>query len=91
MKQPIKIATVKVSHYFRPVLEHWLPPSLNLNHNAYTIFPRIHVGRENMARSTKVYFSLAKAQWMDFKEAEKWTFKSKIWKPKISFFVIKKP
>ena len=26
-----------------------------------------------------------------FKEAEKWTFKSKIWKPKISFFVIKKP
>ena len=26
-----------------------------------------------------------------FKEAEKWSFKSKIWKPKISFFVIKKP
>ena len=25
------------------------------------------------------------------KEAEKWTFKSNIWKPKISFFVIKKP
>ena len=26
-----------------------------------------------------------------FKEAEKWTFKSKIWKPKISSFVIKQP
>ena len=26
-----------------------------------------------------------------FKEAEKWTFKSKIWKPKISSFVIKRP
>ena len=25
------------------------------------------------------------------KEAEKWSFKSKIWKPKISSFVIKKP
>ena len=26
-----------------------------------------------------------------FKEAEKWTFKSKIWEPKISFSVIKMP
>ena len=26
-----------------------------------------------------------------FKEAEKWSFKSKIWKPEISSFVIKKP
>ena len=43
MKQPIKIAIVMVMHYFHPVLEHVLPPSLNLNHNAYAIFPRIHV------------------------------------------------
>ena len=35
-----------VMHYFHPVLEHGLPPSLNLNHNAYSIFPRIHVRRE---------------------------------------------
>ena len=27
----------------------------------------------------------------EFKEAEKWSFKSKIWKPKLSSFVIKKP
>ena len=27
----------------------------------------------------------------ELKEAEKWSFKSKIWKPKINSFVIKKP
>ena len=32
------------------------------------------------------------SEWLTVvKEAEKWSFKSKIWKPKISFFVIKKP
>ena len=40
-----------VIHYFHPVLEHGLPPRLNLNHNAYSIFPRIHVRRESMARA----------------------------------------
>ena len=28
---------------------------------------------------------------LSVKEAEKWSFKFKIWKPKISSFVIKKP
>ena len=38
--------------YFHAVLEHGLSPILNLNHNAYSIFPRIHVRRESMARGT---------------------------------------
>ena len=47
--------------YFYPVLEHVLSPSLNLNHNAYSSFPLIHVRRESMARGTKVYFNFARA------------------------------
>ena len=42
-----------VMHYFHPVLEHGIPPSLNLNYNAYSVFPRIHVRRERMARGLK--------------------------------------
>ena len=34
------------------IFEHAQPPSLNLNHNAYSIFLRIHVRRESMARGT---------------------------------------
>ena len=49
VKQPITIAIAMVMHDFHPVLEHGLPPSLNLNHNAYSIFPRIHLRRESMA------------------------------------------
>ena len=45
-------AIAMVMHHFHPVPEHGLPPSLNLNHNVYSIFPRIHVGRESMARGT---------------------------------------
>ena len=46
MKQPLKMVIVMVVHYFHSVLEHGLPPSLNLNHNTYSILPRIHVRRE---------------------------------------------
>ena len=53
MKQVIKIAIVMVMHYFHAVFEHGLPPNLNLNQNAYSIFPRIHVRRESMARGTR--------------------------------------
>ena len=54
VEQPIEIAIAIVMHYFHPVLEHGLTPSLNLNHNhnAYSIFPRIHMRRESMARGT---------------------------------------
>ena len=38
-----------------PLLEHGLPPSLNLNHSAYSIFHRIHVRRESMARGSRGY------------------------------------
>ena len=38
VKQSITIAIAMVMHYFDPVLEHGLPPSLNLKHNAYSIF-----------------------------------------------------
>ena len=48
-------------HYFLPVLERGIPPGLNLNHNAYSISPRIHVRRESMARGTKVLFNFARA------------------------------
>ena len=44
------IAIAMVMHHFHPVLEHGLSPSLNLNHNACSIFPPIHVRRESMAR-----------------------------------------
>ena len=37
MKQPTKM--VIVMHYFHSVLEHGLPPSLNLNHNTYSTLP----------------------------------------------------
>ena len=50
VKQQIMIAIAMVMHYFHPVLEHGLPSSLNLNHNAYSIFPRIHMRHESMAR-----------------------------------------
>ena len=52
-------------HYFHPVLEHGLPPSLNLTHNAYSIFPRIYVRRESMARGTWEHFT--------FPELSEWT------------------
>ena len=32
VKQPIKMVIVMIMHYFHSVLEHGLPPSLNLNH-----------------------------------------------------------
>ena len=40
VEQPVTISIAMVMHYFHPVLEHGLPPSLNLNqnHNAYSIF-----------------------------------------------------
>ena len=44
---------VMVMHYFHSVLEHGLPPSLNLNHNTYSTLPCIHVRRESVARGTK--------------------------------------
>ena len=40
-------------HYFHPVLERALPPSLNLNHNGCSILPGIYVRRESMACGTK--------------------------------------
>ena len=47
-------------HYFQPMLEHGLPPSLNLNHNTYSTLPRIQVRRESMARGTKEHFNFAR-------------------------------
>ena len=35
--------------------------SLNLNHNAYSIFPCIYVRRERMACNTKVHFNFTRA------------------------------
>ena len=55
---------VMVMHYFHSVLEHGLPPGLNLNHNTYSTFPRIHVRRESMARSTEEDFNFARAYCM---------------------------
>ena len=60
-KQPIKMVIVMVVHYFHSVLEHGLPPSLNVNHNTYSTLPRIHVRRESMARGTKERFNFARA------------------------------
>ena len=57
----IQNSHVMVLQYFHSVLEHGLPPSLNLNHNVYSTFPRIHVRRESMARGTKVHFNFARA------------------------------
>ena len=61
VKQPIKMVIVMVMYYFHSVLEHGLPPSLNLNHNTYSTLPRIHVRRESMARGTKEHFNFARA------------------------------
>ena len=61
MKQPIKMVIVMVMHYFHSVLEHGLPPSLNLNNNTYSTLPRTHVKRESMARGTKEHFKFARA------------------------------
>ena len=47
--------------YFHPVLGRALPYGLNLNHNDYSILPRIHVRRECMARGTKEHFNFARA------------------------------
>ena len=58
VKQPIKMVIVMIMHYFHWVLEHGLPPSLNLNHNTYSTLPRIHVRRESMARGTKEHLTL---------------------------------
>ena len=66
LKQTVKTAIVMVILCFHPVAKHELPPSLNLNHNAYSICLRIHVRRESMARGAKVHFNYARAQWMDF-------------------------
>ena len=65
MKQRIKISIVMVMRYFHLEFEHGLPPSLNLNHNAYSIFPRIHVRLQSMAGGTKVHFN--------FPELSEWT------------------
>ena len=46
---------------FHSVLEHGLPPNLNLNHNTYSTLSRIHVRRESMARGTKEHFNFARA------------------------------
>ena len=61
VKQLIKMVIVMVMHYFHSVLEHGLPPSLNLNHNTYSTLPSIHVRRESMARGTKEHFNFARA------------------------------
>ena len=61
VKQPIKMVIVMVMHYFHSVLEHGLPPSLNLNRNTYSTLPRIHVRRESMTRGTKEHFNFARA------------------------------
>ena len=61
VKQPIKMVIVMVMHHFHSVLEHGLPPRLNLNHNSYSTLPRIHVRRESMARGTKEHFNFARA------------------------------
>ena len=61
VKQPIKMVIVMVVHYFHSVLEHGIPPSLNLNHNTYSTLPRIHVRCESMARGTKEHFNFARA------------------------------
>ena len=61
VKQPIKMVIVMVMHYFHSVLEHGLPPSLNLNYNTCSTLPRIHVRRESMARGTKEHFNFARA------------------------------
>ena len=39
----------------------------------------------------QIWMYVASVKTLNLKEAEKWSFKSKIWKPKISSFVIKKP
>ena len=52
---------VMVMHYFHSVLEHELPTSLNLNHNTYSMLPRIHVRRESMARGTKEHSNFVRA------------------------------
>ena len=46
----MKITIAMAMHYFSPVLERGLPPSLNLSHNAYSILSRIHMRRESMGR-----------------------------------------
>ena len=52
-KRVIDIATfLAFSLILLLIFEHAQPPSLNLSHNAYSIFPRIHVRRESMARGT---------------------------------------
>ena len=61
VKQPIKMVIVMIMHYFHSVLEHGLPPRLNLNHNTYSTLPRIHVRRESMAHGTKELFNVARA------------------------------
>ena len=41
-----------------PPMYLWYPPILNLNHNAYSIYPRIYVKCESMARGTNVHLTL---------------------------------
>ena len=52
VNKSLKADCTDFMHYFHPMIEHGLPPSLNLNHNAYSIFPRIQVRRKSMARGT---------------------------------------
>ena len=48
VKQPIKMVIVMITHYFHSVLEHGLPPSLNLNHNTYST---LHKGTFQLCQS----------------------------------------
>ena len=57
----IKMVIVMVMHYFHSLLEHGLPPSLNLNNSTYSTLPRIYVRRESMTRGTKEHFNFARA------------------------------
>ena len=74
------IAIAMVMHYFHPVLEHGLPPRLNLNHNAYSIFPRIDVRRESMARGTYIRNILP------LPELSEWTLSPKLETAAVSTF-----
>ena len=51
----------------------------------------IYIVPEAVYQKANVGFELLSSDWLYFKEAEKQSFKSKIWKPKISSLVIKNP
>ena len=60
----VKMVIVMVMHYFHSVLDHGLPPGLNLNHYTHSTLLHIHVRRESMARGTKEHFNFARPWWM---------------------------